>query len=248
MKVTIVALAKYPDIFDHFRKELDKFVAPEIRKLVVVDGNEIKAARGWEIVQGAPVFGMSANHNIGWRAVEPDSDILNFNDDVYFLGPTNPLEKLQELVYSESHIGCVSASVKIGYFANPIQCKPRTDTPISFVKTSSNGMATYVRRAALDEVGYFDESFSGPYSAEDADWTYRCNVAGWKVGIARDVHVKHGYAQTQSTSTSLRALKLQQLTASNKVGVERFKEKHGHFDVHGYWDWESSTSETPDVS
>lgn len=237
-KVTITALAKYPDIFQFFRKELDRFVSKDIRKILVRDGDAIKSAPGWEIVQGPPAFTMAANHNVGWHVVEPDSDILNLNDDVYFLEP-NLVQKLHDLVYSEPRIGVVSCCVKIGHFGNPIQCKPRRDVPLSFVKTSSNGMGAYFRRDMINEVGYFDESFTEKYGAEDADYTYRINLAGWKVGIARDVPVKHGFAGRSSTSTSLRALTRDELIASNKEGVERFKRKHGHFDVHGYWNWDA---------
>jgi GT2 family glycosyltransferase len=243
-KVTITALAKYLDIFTYFRKELDKVVSSEIRKIVVCDGYPIKEAPGWEIIRGPGNFTMSGNHNVAWRAVEPDSDILNMNDDVYFLEP-DAVAHLQSLVYSEPRIGCVSAYVKIGFFGNPIQCRPRQDVPISFVKTSSNGGGLYVRREALDEVGYFGESFNEKYGAEDADWTYRMNLAGWKVGIARDVPIKHGFRNGRSTSTSLRAMDRATLIESNKEGVARFEAKHGgpfKEKVHGFWDWDAEQS------
>jgi len=179
----------------------------------------------------------AGNHNVAWRAVEVDSDILNLNDDVYFLEP-DPVTKLQSLVYSEPRIGCVSAYVKIGFFGNPIQCKPRQDVPISFVKTSSNGCG-YFRREMINEVGYFDETFNEPYSAEDADYTYRINLAGWKVGIARDVPVKHGFQNSRSTSTSRRTLG-QSINEHNKLGIAKFEAKHGgpfREKVHGFWDW-----------
>jgi GT2 family glycosyltransferase len=233
--VTIVALGKYPDIFDAFRKDLDRWIPKDIRKILVRDGDDIKSAPGWEIIQGPDVFTMAANHNVGWHAVEPDSDILNLNDDIYFLEP-NPVEKYQALVYSEPKIGAVAAYVKIGHFGNPIQCKPPKDVPLSFVKTSSNG-CTYFRRDMINEVGYYDESFTEKYGAEDADYTYRINLAGWKVGIARDIPIKHGFQRNVSTSTARRAQGIDAIVKSNKEAIERFKQKHGHFDVHGYWPW-----------
>jgi GT2 family glycosyltransferase len=235
MKVTIVALGKYPDIFEEFRKRLDEKVDPSVRKILVRDGELIKEAPGWEIVQGLNNFTMSGNHNIGWHAVEPDSDILNLNDDIYFLEP-NPLQKYQELCYSEPRIGAVSAYSKIGAFGQPLQQKPRQDVPLSFVKTCSNG-CTYFRRDMINEVGYYDESFDEKYGAEDADYTYRINLGGWKVGIARDIPAKHGYGDMKFSSTARRALRGYEQHTQNERGIEKFKRKHGHWDVMGEWDW-----------
>jgi GT2 family glycosyltransferase len=230
-----VALGRYPDIFDYFRQRLDERVPADIRKILVRDGDLIKSAPGWEIIQGPENFTMAANHNAGWRAVESDSDIVCLNDDIYFLEP-DPIGKFQELVYSELRIGCVSAYAKIGAFGSPIQQNPRKDVPLSFVKTCTNG-CTYFRRDMIEEVGYFDESFTEKYGAEDADYTYRINLAGWKVGIARDIPVHHGYKERKWSSTSVRAMTPQEQARQNAEGVERFKLKHGHFDVHGYWNW-----------
>jgi GT2 family glycosyltransferase len=233
MKVTVVALGKYPDIFNYFREQLDTKVDPSIRKILVRDGYDIKEAPGWEIIQGPEQFTMSGNHNLGWKAVEPDSDILNLNDDVYFLEP-DPIAKYQELAYSEPKIGCVSAYAKAGAFGQPLQMRPRQDVPLSFVKTCSNG-CTYFRRDCINEVGWYDESFDGKYSAEDADYTYRINLAGWKVAIARDLPVKHGYGNVLYSSTAARAIPDQGRQAIE--GVEQFKRKHGHWDVVGEWVW-----------
>jgi hypothetical protein len=87
----------------------------------------------------------------------------------------------------------------------------------------------------IDEVGYFDESFNEKYGAEDADYTWRINLAWWKVGIARDIPVKHGFKDLKFSSTSARAIPDQQ--AQNKLGIERFRAKHGHFRVHGEMDF-----------
>jgi GT2 family glycosyltransferase len=236
-KVTVVALGKYPDIFNFYAKELDKFVPKDVRKIVVRDGTAAFNAPGWEIIQGPARFSMAGNYNIGWKAADKDSDILSMNDDIYFLEP-NPIVKYQELVYSEPRIGCVCAYVKIGFFGNPLIVNPRQDRPLTFAKTATNG-CTYFRRDMIEEVGYMDDSFIEAYGAEDADYTYRMNLAGWKVAIARDLPIKHGFDRT-SSSTSVRALgrKMQQ---SNQAGILRFCRKHKVSDfrkaVLGEWPW-----------
>jgi len=203
----------------------------------VRDGDLIQSAPGWEIVQGPQNFTMSGNHNLGWLAVEPDSDILNMNDDIYFL-ESDPIQKLTQLAYGEPRIGCVSARCKVGFMGNPLQCNPRQEMPLTFVKTCTNASA-YFRRDMIREVGYYDESFTEKYGAEDADYTTRINLAGWKVGIARDVPVKHGYGSEQCTSTSTRAIP--NLGNEALHGVEHFRKKHGHFDVLGEKHWDFQT-------
>jgi GT2 family glycosyltransferase len=236
VKVTVVALGKYPDIFDYFRRRLDERVHSSVRKILVRDGNLIESAPGWEIIQGPENFSMAANHNVGWRAVEPDSDILNLNDDIYFLEP-DPIAKFQRLAYSEPRIGAVSAYAKVGAFGQPLQQRPRQDVPLSFVKTCSNG-CTYFRRDMIVEVGYYDESFDEKYGAEDADMSHRINLAGWKVGIARDIPAHHGYKDRKFSSTAARSMTPQEQATHNARAIERFKKKHGHWDVMGEQKWD----------
>jgi hypothetical protein len=233
MKVTIVALGKYADIFDHFRKRIDQFVPTDIRRILVRDGDAITDAPGWEILEGSTPFSMAANLNIGWRAVESDSDILNLNDDVYFL-ESDPIAKFQQLVYSEPRIGCVSAYPKVGLFGSMEQQRPFADRSLTFLKTATN-TCLYVRCECLDEVGLYDETFTDAYGCEDVDFTYRVNLAGWKVAVARDIPCEHGYGRARWGSTANRARPGS--AGLNPVAMERFRNKHGHFDISGYWNW-----------
>lgn len=236
-KVTFVALTKYPDIWAAFHDNVARFVPDAIRKIVVVDGDLItpEMCPGWDVLKGPEVFSMAASHNVGWKAVDFDSDIYNSNDDIYFL-ESDPIGKYQELCYSEPRIGAVSAYSKIGLFGQPLQQRPRQDVPLSFVKTCSNG-CTYFRRDMIDEVGYYDEDFNEAYGCEDADISLRINRAGWKVAIARDIPVKHGFGDKKYSSTADRSTpdKVQQ----NQQAIERFKRKHGGWTelVMGEKDW-----------
>jgi GT2 family glycosyltransferase len=68
------------------------------------------------------------------------------------------------------------------------------------------GAVMLIRRAALDEVGLFDEGYW--MYAEEVDWCFRCKGAGWaiwQVPAARAVHVG-GAATSQFRGRSLVAL------------------------------------------
>ncbi|MHB8689928.1 MAG: glycosyltransferase family 2 protein [Solirubrobacteraceae bacterium] len=63
----------------------------------------------------------------------------------------------------------------------------------SGVVDAVSGSCMLVRRAAIDEVGLFDEGYW--MYGEDLDWCRRFGLAGWQVryeGSATVIHVKHG--------------------------------------------------------
>jgi GT2 family glycosyltransferase len=51
------------------------------------------------------------------------------------------------------------------------------------------GACMLVRRAVIDQVGIFDEQYN--FYAEDADWSYRINRAGWRMYIVADACITH---------------------------------------------------------
>lgn len=234
--VSVVVLAKYNSVFHPFAESMDHCIPVGVPKIVVRDGNEITAPPDWTIIQGPERFSMAANHNAGWLAVDPDHDILNLNDDIYF-DYGNLIERFQILAYSEPNIGAICASAAPGSrFGNPLQMSPRQDVPLTFAKTSSNG-CTYFRREAINEVGFYDEGYTGAYGAEDADYTYRINLAGFKVGIARDIKAVHGLGEFRHSVTIRQSVLHADRAASSAAGKQRFIDKFGKWDVHGEWIW-----------
>ena len=231
--VTIVALAKYRDVFQAFHRNVAEFAPPWVRKILVRDGHEItdQDARGWEVIQGPAPFSVARNWNIGWRAAPADSDVMALNDDVTFL-QKQTVERLQRLAYSDPKIGIVGARITLGYVGNPLQMRPRQDRELTDVKTCGNG-CTYFKRTLIDKIGLFDEeTFRTFYNAEDADYSWRANAAGFRVCIARDVHMKHGFGRLGNSASIQRTAPdfVQRLCPE---GVAAFKRKWGHFDVLG---------------
>ena len=204
-----------------------------MRKILVRDGHEItdQDARGWEVIQGPAPFSVARNWNIGWRAAPADSDVMALNDDVTFL-QKQTVERLQRLAYSDPKIGIVGARITLGYVGNPLQMRPRQDRELTDVKTCGNG-CTYFKRTLIDRIGLFDEeTFRTFYNAEDADYSWRANAAGFRVCIARDVHMKHGFGRLGNSASIQRTAPdfVQRLCPE---GVAAFKRKWGHFDVLG---------------
>lgn len=53
------------------------------------------------------------------------------------------------------------------------------------------GFCTYVRRACLDDVGYFDEEAFGRGYGEENDFSLRATAGGWRHALVGDVFVHH---------------------------------------------------------
>jgi GT2 family glycosyltransferase len=66
------------------------------------------------------------------------------------------------------------------------------------------GACLCVRRAATEEVGFFDEEFRLYY--EDIDWCYRMWQHGWEVHYVPDAIIMHHYQRTSAQRLFSRAL------------------------------------------
>jgi GT2 family glycosyltransferase/SAM-dependent methyltransferase len=67
-----------------------------------------------------------------------------------------------------------------------------------------NGFCLLLRRALLDEVGYFDEDNFGQGYGEEDDLVIRARNKGWKMALADDVYIYH--AQSKSYSNNKRKM------------------------------------------
>ncbi|MFB3881955.1 MAG: glycosyltransferase family 2 protein [Armatimonadota bacterium] len=88
--------------------------------------------------------------------------------------------------------------------------------------------ALALRRAALDEVGSFDESF--PLYFNDADLCYRLRQAGWRIIFQPAAHVLHHHG---SSTFQVRA----RAVIESHRSLIRFYRKHyrGRVSFAGYW-------------
>ncbi len=81
-----------------------------------------------------------------------------------------------------------------------------------------NGFCLMIRKALIDEIGYFDEENFGQGYGEEDDFTLRAGKAGWEKAIADDVYIFH--AQSKSYSNSRRF-------ALTRISGEKLRNKHG---------------------
>lgn len=225
--VTLVALGKYPDIFESFSENMMSFARGAKYKVFVKDGLLIKESNaGWLTLQGPREFSMTGNANLGWRAADPDTDILYVGDDVRFKDP-NTVEKLQDLAYSHSDVGLLSPKI-CGGADNPLQ----TDPPLGDIVYSERYLAlicTYIKRSVVTKVGYLDEAtFTNKYGWDDVDYSRRVKLAGYRLAVAPKIEVIHGLTR-RGTETFLRNEKgySDSLTKQSEENAEAFFKKWG---------------------
>lgn len=207
-KVTIVVLAKYPDIFYGFRQSIDIY-APRFRRILVRDGSLIPDQDGWENVQGCQDFSMAGNANIGLRAAFPD-DVFYCGDDVRLTMPLT-IETLCALAHLDPRIGILSPQV-VGGVSNNLQ---RAGDQAESVICSEERLAfvsVYIKRELLDCIGFLDERFS-EYGYDDEDFCMRTKLAGYKLAVTPRIRINHGVGTDRSStfrrSNSEDAIKVQ---------------------------------------
>jgi GT2 family glycosyltransferase/SAM-dependent methyltransferase len=67
-----------------------------------------------------------------------------------------------------------------------------------------NGFCLLIRRAVIDEIGYFDEEAFGIGYGEENDYCLRARKAGWQLALADDAYIYH--AQSRSYNIERRRL------------------------------------------
>lgn len=218
---TIVIPSKYPDIFEGCRSSLEKF-APQAKKVLVRDGDDIGDPEGWKVIQGPDEpFIYARNVNLGIKACS--GDVLLMNDDVRFIHPRT-LETLQGVLALHPSIGVLSPLVD-GLACN-VNCPPHL-----MVKTADMFVAfvcVLIRRALFDKVGLLDESFIG-YGSEDIDFCKRAAEAGYRTATTSKAIVLHGHQGTNCSTSHDRERKKNPKAFSfqPELSDKRYMEKWG---------------------
>lgn len=206
------------DMFVQCVRAILAHTAADVPVLIADDGSPDPAVRGFldEVSQAFPErelfytrqaerrgFVFNANHI--FEVVSP-GDVVLVNSDC--MVTPGWLEGLRSAAYSDTRVATASAITNSGTILSvPHRNRPTllsqdwaTDEAAAAIQAASLrlrpqiptaiGHCVYIRRLALDAVGYFDDAFSPGYE-EEVDFSQRCVRMGFSHVAADDVFVLH---------------------------------------------------------
>lgn len=184
-------------------------------------------------VPGGEDFCFSRAHNMCVARMPEDADLLFLNDDAEIVTP-GFLTLLEGLLATPHYrdYGLISLRV-IGGVGNEEQAQALGPEEVRETRRAACFVAVLIRRECWQQVGLMDERFVG-YGEDDADYTHRAHLAGWRVGITGAVSVRHGMGGNPHSSSYNRDGRENKQTRirwerQSALNVRLFVEKWGHF-------------------
>jgi GT2 family glycosyltransferase/glycosyltransferase involved in cell wall biosynthesis len=199
----------------------------DVRIIVADDGSppehvaRLEEAPGVEVIRGEQQRGFAANANRGLRAVRADEDAILLNSDM--IAHKGWLERLQygatlepragivgpKLIYADGTIQSAGTIRNPGapeWFDHAHRFKPAAHPQANVAQAylAMTGAALYIKRAVLDEIGCFDESYGMAY--EDVDYCLRAWEAGFQVLYYPYASLTHLEAKTRGMEQGEREL------------------------------------------
>lgn len=151
-------------------------------------------------------LGFVATVNRGMQ-LHPERDVLLLNSDTLVVNDW--LDRMTKAAYADERIGTVTPfSNNATICSYPDFCQDNdlaSNTPLSLLDDivanansgkavdvpSGVGFCMYIRRACLNDLGYFDVETFGKGYGEENDFCQRAIKAGWKNRFALDTFVQH---------------------------------------------------------
>ncbi len=179
----------------------DKTPVPGLAKALKVLAGKGKIT----LVHNAANLGFIRSMNRA-MALSPNKDVVWLNADTRVHGTW--LDRLRQVAYSEPHIASVTPFTNNGelmsfprsQFSHAMpsateqaeldNLASHTASPPIEIETGC-GFCLYIKRAALDQVGYLDEVHLSRGYGEETDWCLRARNLGWKHVGAPNVFVAH---------------------------------------------------------
>ncbi|MBV9788248.1 MAG: glycosyltransferase family 2 protein [Chloroflexi bacterium] len=222
----------------HVLKECIAALAQQtlVHELIVVDNGSGDGTREW-LAEHAPQakvialpsnLGFAGGNNVGMRAATGDYLVLLNNDTI---APPDFLEQLVAPLANDRRIGSVAGVLVFAHQPETIASagivvssdglhrdlwafQPVVTLPAQPVEIfGASGGAVCYRRAALDDVGLFDERYFN--YLEDADLAWRLRLRGWRCVLAPAARVRHIYSATSGQGSPFK----QRLLARNRLRV-----------------------------
>lgn len=167
---------------------------------------KVLAAKGKiSLVQNAVNLGFIRSMNRG-MALSPNKDVVWLNADTRVHGAW--IDRLRQVAYSDASIASVTPFTNNGELMSFPQSQVshampsaqaqaeldelarQVDSPPMEIETGC-GFCLYIKRAALDQVGYLDEVHLARGYGEETDWCLRARGLGWRHMGAPNVFVAH---------------------------------------------------------
>lgn len=185
-------------------KSTDERVLPLLRKIKKENTLTV------ELIENEKNLGFVGTVNKGLKFSKNDVVVLNSDTEV----SDGWMDRLRECAYSDSNIATVTplssnaglASIPIfnkdndlprGYSVDDMsrivdECSMRIFPEIP----SGHGFCLYIKRDALEKVGYFDEKTFGKGYGEENDFCFRCFKYGYRHVLCDAAYVQHKGAQS----------------------------------------------------
>jgi GT2 family glycosyltransferase len=200
---------------------------PPYRLIVVDDGSdELTSSFLREFMIGQPglllrherALGYTRAANVGLKSSTAEFVVL-LNSDTIVATPW--LDRLIECAESDEQIGIVGPlsntaswqsvprisengdwarnvlpdGLEVRDMASLVSdCSVRAFPRVGFL----NGFCLLIRRALMDDIGYFDDDAFGGGYGEENDYCLRATEAGWKLAVAEDTYVYHAQSKSYS--------------------------------------------------
>ncbi|HGY3557717.1 TPA: glycosyltransferase family 2 protein [Pseudomonas putida] len=185
------------------------------RLVVIEDRTPVPAlAKALKVLAGKGKITLVINPvNLGFirsmnraMAMSPNKDVVWLNADTRVHGAW--LDRLRQVAYSDARIASVTPFTNNGELmsfpksqvshampsaqaqAELDELARQVDSPPMEIETGC-GFCLYIKRAALDQVGYLDEVHLSRGYGEETDWCLRARGLGWKHVGAPNVFVAH---------------------------------------------------------
>lgn len=196
-----------------------------------------------KLIQNPQNLGFVKTVNIGMR-MHPDRDVVLVNSDTEV--PNGWLERLQKRAAQDPKIATVtpfsnnatlasyprifeSQALPAGLSLHDLQQLFASHEGDKAIEAPTGvGFCLYVKRAALDEVGFFDEEHFGRGYGEESDFCSRARARGWKHVLAPDLFVFHeggvSFGDEQKKRMEQGEIKMASLHPKYAYEVQAFRE------------------------
>lgn len=228
MTTTICTLTGFVDLFERFADSIEKHEWD--RPKIVVTSRRLGIEReSWTVLAGREPFVFARNANLAIRWAFEAGHVLLCNDDIELEHPI--VTALEDVLERNPHVG-IAAPMIAGGTGNRLQAASQVERfapsalpPVVFTADRIPFICVLLRQEMIRAIGLLDERFDG-YGGDDVDYCARAQDAGWMLGLAPRVYVRHGRGTILQASTSfLRTMSREQREISMREMDRRFADK-----------------------